>query len=179
MLGILRKFFKGDEAAERDARLIYDTLMTQARDRRFYGQGRIPDTLEGRLETLVMHIAPVMDALSSMGEQGQLLSQALFDTMRADFDTALREQGYSDSGVKRRIKPMIQRFYAGLDAYAKALREDDNEALEVAIATDLEDMPVKHAKSLADYLRSFRESLGQRSLGEIASARMTFPPLPL
>ena len=179
MLGLLRNFFKGDETAQRDARLIYDALMTQARDRRFYGPNRIPDSLEGRLEALVLHIAPVMSALAEKGEQGRLLSQALFDTMRADFDTALREQGYSDSGVKRRIKPMIQRFYAGLDAYSKSLSEADDEALINAISTDLEKMPRDYPDGLARYLRTFRESLTPLSLGDVASGRLTFPPLPL
>ena len=178
MLGLMQKFFRGDDAAARDASTIYATLMRQARSAEFYGNGRVPDTQAGRIEVLVLHLAPVMNVLATHGEQGQRLSQALFDTMKQDFDIALREEGYSDSGVKRRIKPMVQRFYSGLMAYAKAFDTDDQEALVSEISKDLEDTPDAFISKLASYARDLRLSLSSRSLGEIAQGQFTFPSLP-
>ena len=178
MLKLMQRFFRGDDAAARDASTIYATLMRQSRNAEFYGDRRVPDTQSGRIEVLVLHIAPLMNILATHGEQGKLLSQALFDTMKQDFDTALREEGYSDSGVKRRIKPMVQRFYSGLMAYGKAFDAGDHAELTSEIAKDLEDTPGVFVDKLAIYARDFRLSLSSRSLGDIAQGRFTFPSLP-
>ena len=49
------------------------------------------------------------------------LSQALYDVMIADFDVALREEGLSDTGVARRIKPLAKMFFSRAKAYADVL----------------------------------------------------------
>jgi cytochrome b pre-mRNA-processing protein 3 len=175
MMSLLKKFFSGNDAAKRDATKIYRALMEQSRNPSFYGDSRVPDNQTGRLEMLNMHMSPVLEALTHHGEQGQRLSQSLFDVMRDDLDVALREEGYSDSGVKRRIKPMVQRFYAGLKAYREALDNKDHEALRAAIEIDLEGPNHEALDKLAVYMRDFHAGLGERSLGEIASAAFSFP----
>ena len=178
MMGLLSKFFGGDDALTRDADRIYRALMDQSRNPAFYGGARVPDTQEGRLELLVLHVATVMQALRELGEDGKKLSQALFDTLKDDLDVALREEGYSDSGVKRRIKPMITRFYAGLKAYSEAFDAGDDAGLAAAINLDLEEMSADYAAALAAYARELLSGLRPRTLGEIASVDFAFPASP-
>jgi len=175
MMGFLNKFFGVEDPATRDATKIYRALMEQSRNPSFYGDQRVPDEQAGRLEMLNIHMSAVLEALTHHGEQGQRLSQSLFDVMRDDLDVALREEGYSDSGVKRRIKPMVQRFYAGLKAYRVALDAGDREALRDAIAIGLEEPNPKMLDRLAAYMHALHADLIKRSLGQIAMAEFSFP----
>lgn len=177
-MGLLARLFGGDDALTRDASRIYRALMDQSRQPAFYGEARIPDTQEGRLELLVLHIAIVMQALRGFGTDGRKLSQALFDVFKEDLEIALREEGYSDSGVKRRIKPLITRFYAGLKAYSEAFNANDQTALAQAINLDFEEMPESYARSLAGYARENLAGLNPRTLGEIATANFTMAAPP-
>lgn len=177
MIGLIRKVLGSESAAARDARTIYDHLMRQSRQAAFFGAQALPDTQIARLELLFLHITAVMKALGEHGEQGHLLSQALFDTMREDFDIALREEGYTDSGVKRRIKPMIQRFYADLASLTEAL-DVGPDAVAAALAVDLDDISREHLAALGHYAVAFSESLRGLSLGQIATAKFGFPAFP-
>jgi len=177
-MGLLSTLFGRDDAASRDAGRVYRALMDQSRNPQFFGKGCVPDTQEGRLELLVLHVAIVMQALRGLGVDGKQLSQALFDTLKDDLEIALREQGYSDSGVKRRIKPMITRFYAGLKAFSEAFEAGDDAALAASIKLDLEEMSESYARSLAGYARLFLASLHPHTLGEIASVAFDIPQPP-
>ena len=176
-LGLIRKILGGEDAARADAEHLYAALMAQSRQPAFYGAKRIPDSQEGRLEALFLHMAPVIHALRSFGEDGRRLAQALFDTMRQDFDTALREEGYTDSGVKRRIKPMIQRFYANLKSYTEAFEADAD--LADVLAVDLTETDGDYLGALGTYAKTFMSRLDALTLGEIAQARLPFPDPPL
>ena len=173
MISLLRKFFGSEDAAERDAGRIYQSAMAQSRNPVFYGDGAVPDTQEGRLELLNIHLSAVFAVLPKFGETGRRLSQALFDVMRDDLDVALREEGYTDSGVKRRIKPMIKRFYAGLKAYQSAY--GDIESLRDAIGIDLDQLDNEFQTDLTEYASALHSRLDALPLGDIASANFTYP----
>ena len=175
MLKRVRGIFNGDNAAERDAAYLYAALMEQSRDPAFYRDLGVPDTQEGRAEVLILHVAPVMHRLAQLRDNGKKLSQALFDALRENFDIGLREEGYTDSGVKRRIKPLIQRFYAGLAAYTKAFDSGGRTELRDAVATDLDGLGEAELDALAQYMRDFRARLDDAALGRIARARLDFP----
>ena len=67
----------------------------------------IPDTLDGRFDSLALHAALVIDRLRREPD-GEALSQAFFDAMFRHLDLTLREIGIQDLGVGRRIKIMAE-----------------------------------------------------------------------
>ena len=174
MAGLFKRILgKGDVALE-DAKVIYSKLMAQSRSPEFYGEGKVPDNYDGRIDLLTLHISAVLEALNKYGQQGERLSQAIYDVMRDDFEIAMREEGISDAGIKRRIKPMMQLFFTRIKTYFEALRSKSD--ISAILAQGLlkdgnEDFQIK----LGTYLTDFSKNLSDKSLGDIALGNFTFP----
>lgn len=176
-MGILSRFRGKMRSDVRDASRVYDRLMAQSRNPVFFGDERMPDSYDGRVEILNLHVSLMMKALSDHGETGQQLSQAVFDAMVDDFDIALREEGLTDSGVKRRIKPMIELFYARLKAFIEVEKgENFQSVIESGESNKLSDDALKvYAPKLAKYASEYALKLSTLSLSEIAQAKFEFP----
>jgi cytochrome b pre-mRNA-processing protein 3 len=90
---------------------LYGAAVAQARNPAFYVECRVPDTLDGRFDLIVLHLCLLIRRLRREGETGATLAQALFDTTFDDMDRSLREMGVGDLGVGRRVKAMASAFY--------------------------------------------------------------------
>ena len=182
---ILNRILNRNDSAAKDASRIYKVLMGQARLVEFYGPNKVPDNYDGRIDLLTLHIAVVLANLQPHGVQGQRLSQSVYDVMRDDFEVALREEGLSDAGIKRRIKPMMQLFFTRVKSYVEAL--DNTPELEGVIgagllsdvAKTLEAESKNHdfTQVLRQYTEAFHQELSKKSLGEIAMADFLCPKL--
>jgi len=179
-MGFFSKLFGRNDPAMEDASRIYKALMSQARQMAFYGEGKAPDNYDGRIDVLTLHIAVILETLSNHSEQGERLSQAIFDVMRDDFEIAMREEGLSDTGIKRRIKPMMQLFYTRVKAYVEALKsETAEEQLTSAFETGLlDENDSKFASELSIYSLEFQKTLENLSLGQIALVEFDLPMAP-
>lgn len=178
MMGFLSRFTGGRPAQIEDAELIYQALMRKSRQKRFFGEGRITDDYDGRVDFLTLHIAVVFKALRAFPEGPQrknadLLSQAIFDVMKDDFDIALREEGLSDKGVSKRIKPIMQFFYGRLKQYDDAIADmQDSDALETTLKDGLlSDSDDSFLQEVVTYISDFDKALKGRSLAYIAKAK--------
>ena len=181
-MGFFSKLLGRKDPAMEDAGRIYSKLMGQARQGAFYGDGKAPDNYDGRIDILTLHIAPILQALSDHGVQGERLSQALFDVMRDDFEVAMREEGLSDTGIKRRIKPMMQLFYTRVKTYVAALRSDTaqaelKQAFDEGLLSEV-DNEADYSKSLSLYTVELYGNLKNLSLGQIALANFDLPAAP-
>ena len=190
MAGLFSKLLGKKSQQMQDAERIYNVLLAQARKPAFYGEGRVPDTYDGRIDFLTLNIAVALRAIRPFGEDGRRLSQAIFDVMKDDFDVALREEGISDKGVAKRIKPMMKLFYTRLKAYDTALNSSDP-VLEIKTALAAGLLSQSHSKAetdqphnktveghddfamaLADYIVNWSKRLSEKTLGEIALCEM-------
>lgn len=178
-MGFFSKLLGRESHARRDAKLIYDKVMTQSRNPAFYGENRAPDNYDGRIDLLTLHLAPIMAAARRSGEQGELLSQELYEVMREDFDVALREEGLTDSSITHRIKPMIALFFTRAKAYTEALEVSADATLEDVLSAGLLKVvdDKDFASPLAVYLRRFQGNLSEKTLGELATGAFDFPAL--
>ena len=95
MTGFMRRLFGKNNVALEDAQKIYAAVMKQSRLPKFYGDQQVADNYDGRIDFLTLHISVVLKALNKHGSQGQLLSQAIYDVMRDDFEVAMREERIS------------------------------------------------------------------------------------
>lgn len=176
-MGLFDRLMGRDLPERRDARRIYLRLMEQARTPAFFGEGRFADDFDGRIDMIALHLTLIMERLRSEGADGTLLNQALFDEMKDDFEVALREEGISDTGVKRRIKPMIGHFYDRLKTYTDALKaENPQKTLADSFVLDKNDEnPSAFALKMADYSLDWLKDMGDLSMKQITSARFSFP----
>ena len=158
---------KGLAARKREAGRLYDALVSRARERVFFAQFGIADSLDGRFDLLVFHAWLALKELKDGA-----LAQALTDTIFTGFDEALREQGAGDMGIGHRLKAMANAFYGRLGAYEAARNEQE---LALALAKNLwrGGEADARAQALAGYAARARQSLA-RSLPDT----LDFGPLP-
>lgn len=179
-MGFFDKIMGRDLPERRDARRIYFRILEQARQPEFFGDGRYADDFDGRIDTIALHMSIMMARLRDEDADGRLLNQALFDEMKDDFEVSLREEGISDTGVKRRIKPMIGHFYDRLKHYTDALASDSPEeamAEAIVVPRSEDGTPSAFGRKVAVYAVTWLKELRALPMKSITSRRFFFPEL--
>jgi cytochrome b pre-mRNA-processing protein 3 len=118
---------KPDEAF---AAALYARTAGDSRAPELFEACAIPDTLDGRFDSLALHAALVIDRLRREPD-GEQLAQGFFDAMFRHLDLTLREIGVQDLGVGRRIKIMAEGLHGRALAYRTALAGDQAALAEV------------------------------------------------
>lgn len=109
---------------------VYRRVAEQARAPELFVDCGIPDTLEGRFDSLALHAALMIDRLRREPD-GDDLAQAFFDAMFKHLDLTLREIGIQDLGVGRRIKIMAEGLHGRALAYREALNGGETPLADV------------------------------------------------
>ena len=104
---------------------LYGAIVAQARLPVFYLDYRVPDTVNGRLDLLMLHLALTYERLSQGGEGPRAVGQALFDRFCRDMDDHLREQGVSDLKVPKEVRGVGAAFFGRHGTYLTALQAGD------------------------------------------------------
>jgi cytochrome b pre-mRNA-processing protein 3 len=115
---------------------LYGTIVAQARLPCFYREYGVPDTVDGRFDLLVLHLAFVLDRLA---EDAALrhLGQAIFDLFCKDMDHNLREMGVGDLSVPKEMQRIGAAFYGRAQVYRAALGAPGGDALAVALRRNI------------------------------------------
>lgn len=119
------------------AHALYLELVALAREPGFYLDGAVPDTNDGRLEMVGLHVALAMRRLAREGRPGRDLAQALVELMFDDVDRNLRELGVSDLAVGRKVKDIVASFRGRAAALEAALAAGDRDALATMLLRNL------------------------------------------
>ena len=72
---------------------LYGTIVAQARAPAFYQIYRVPDTVNGRLEMIMLHAVLLLARLESEAAPVRRLGQELFDAFCRDMDAACARWG--------------------------------------------------------------------------------------
>src|SRR5262249_28721591 len=118
---------------ERTIAALYGAIVAQARLPAFYAGYGVPDTVTGRFDMVVLHVALMVFRLRGPAAL-VALGQGVFDTFCADLDDNLREMGVSDIGVPRQMRKVGEAFYGRARAYEEALAANNDEALATVLA---------------------------------------------
>jgi cytochrome b pre-mRNA-processing protein 3 len=112
---------------------LYGTIVAQARAPAFYQIYGVPDTVNGRLEMVVLHAVLLLRRLEREPPPLRALGQGLFDRFCRDMDDSMREMGVGDLAVPRRMRRIGAAFYGRQAAYRAALEAFDQRALAAAL----------------------------------------------
>lgn len=156
-------------------RALYGVIVAQARLPAFYRAYGVPDTVEGRFDMIVLHVALFFRRVRAE-EEVRALGQGVFDAFCLDMDHNLREMGVSDVRLPKRMGEFGAAFYGRAASYDRALADDD-EALAAALAKNVlaaEGVP-DGAKRLAAYVREAVRGLDRQDSARIAGAVLDFP----
>jgi cytochrome b pre-mRNA-processing protein 3 len=155
---------------------LYGMIVAQARLPCFYRDYGVADTVNGRFDLLVMHLALVVDRLMPDPALREL-GQGLFDRFCRDMDDNLREIGISDLKVPKEMRRMGEAFYGRAQAYQAALAAADDRALVEAVTRNIYGGSPKPAAAgrLAAYMRAAVRQLAAQGGAALAGGALTWP----
>ena len=162
--------WRSRRAHRRSAVRLYAAIVEQARVPVLYQVHRVPDTLDGRFDMLVLHAFLVFRRLRALGPQGEQLAQVTFDRLIEDMDRNLREIGVGDLSVGKKVKVMARAFYGRVAAYQGGMdgtRDDLVEALRRNAYRGDDDAP---AAGLADYVIAIARAIDALPFAVFAAA---------
>src|ERR1700722_11434597 len=181
---ILARFRRNSQAPTIHA--LYGAIVAQARSVAFYADYRVPDTVEGRFDLIVLHLVLLLNRLGRGAEVGRdlgqeplgqkLLGQELFDAFCRDLDANLREMGVGDLAVPKRMQAFAEAFYGRQAAYLAALDAADERVFEKALALNI--FPAGNAAGaiqLARYGRAAVVRLDAQNDGALTRGEVVFP----
>lgn len=154
---------------------LYGMIVAQARLPVFYRDYAVADTVNGRFDLIVLHLALVLDRLTVDGQLDPA-GQAVFDRFCQDMDDNLREMGISDLKVPKEMKRMGQAFYGRSKAYLDAL--GDRRALVSALTRNIyggAPSAYEAAPRLADYVVAAAAALKAQDFAAVAAGAVQFP----
>ncbi len=181
MLGWLR----GKAELRRTGHQLYERIVAQARMPSLYEQCGVPDTMEGRLEMILLHVVLVLERLKPEGPMGQQLGQQVMEQLVADMDDALRRIGYGDDSIAGRLPRLGAALGERAHDYGAAfVTAEPRDALEAALLAHIyrpvdavaSSVAIPLALRLADYVRWCRSLLAGAKSADILAGRVAFPP---
>lgn len=168
-------FGKTRPGSARTIGTIYGMIVAQARKPEFYRDFKVPDTVEGRFDLVVLHLWMVVRRLSSEPE-GAKLAQGLFDHFCEDMDANLREMGVGDLTVPKRMQAFGEAFYGRSVAYDGAFAEGKDALARALCKNVFSGREPDQATRLAGYVMSSIAQLAQSDIAAITAGRMQFAP---
>ncbi len=156
---------------------LYGMIVAQARLPCFYRDYAVADTVNGRFELIVLHLALVLDRLAQDSVL-RTLGQGVFDRFCRDMDQNLREMGVGDLKVPEEMQRMGEAFYGRQAVYRAALAADSGPALVDAVTRNIyggSPSSAAAAVRLAAYIRVAVVDLTAQGSISLAAGELRFP----
>ncbi|HEY5225475.1 MAG TPA: ubiquinol-cytochrome C chaperone family protein [Methylovirgula sp.] len=151
---------------------LHSEIIAAARDPVLFTDYGIPDTVDGRFESTVLHASLVLRRLKALPAPGPDIGQDLADAVFRHFDIALREIGISDTRVPKQMKTMAEAFFGRATAYHEALAKGVL-ALSQALSRNVYDGS-DDGERLAHYVMRLDASLAAATLPQFLSGSIPF-----
>lgn len=184
MLGWL----KGKTELRRTGHQLYERIVAQARQPGLYEACAVPDSMDGRLEMILLHVVLILDRLKPEGPRGQRLGQQVMERMVADMDDALRRIGLGDDSIAGRLPKLGAALAERARDYGAAFEtaaDGPGDALENALlahvyrpsGTVAATLAIPPAMHLAGYVRRARAALAAVPPTVILEGEAAFAPV--
>jgi cytochrome b pre-mRNA-processing protein 3 len=154
---------------------LYGMIVAQARMRCFYRDYAVADTVNGRFDLIVLHMAMALDRLFQDAALRDL-GQGVFDLFCQDMDQNLREMGIGDLGVPKHMRRMGEAFYGRAQAYRDAMADSNPRVLAEAVERNIyTGSHTAEAARLAAYMREAVRDLAAQDSAVLAGGAIRFP----
>ena len=100
---------------------IYQNIVKISRSKFFYLNLRLRDDFETRFDLILFHAFIIFYYYKNLKKGKSSISQELFDFMFSDFENNLREMGFGDIAVNKKMKVFITAFYGRIAQYSKGV----------------------------------------------------------
>lgn len=152
---------------------LFARVAEASRQPALYLAGGIPDTFEGRFESLTLHVFLVLRRLRELPAPAAELAQEFTDASFAYLELGFRNGGISDIAVPKRMKKIAQSFYGRIQAYENALDAAEPATLIEALRRNAS--PGEGAAVLAAYMKQAQSALAARDLDRLLNDAELFP----
>lgn len=162
------------------AAALYAAAVAAAREPFLFAGLGIPDTVDGRFDSVTLFVALLIERLRLAPAPGPALAQAVFDAMFRDMDRTLREMGVGDPSMARRMKAMWNAFHGRALAYRAALAAGEAAGLAAALARNVwrGAPPVGAAEALAERVLAEARHLAAQPFEVFVAGTAGFLPRP-
>ncbi len=116
-------FFK---KKDNQVQLIYQNIIEISRSKFFYLDLDLRDDFETRFDLIIFHAFVIFFYYKNLNNKVSNISQDLFDIMFDDFENNLREMGFGDIAVNKKMKVFISAFYGRIAQYSKGIEDYRN-----------------------------------------------------
>jgi len=120
---------------------IYQNIVEISRSKFFYIDYGLEDSFETRFDLIILHAFIIFYYYKANHIKKSAIPQNLFDYMFNDFENNLREMGFGDIAVNKKMKLFIRAFYGRLSQYNKGIdlakNDNDKSLLEKAILNNI------------------------------------------
>jgi cytochrome b pre-mRNA-processing protein 3 len=115
-MGLLSRLF-GDRRDRSDLMPLYNAVVAEARRPDWYARALVPDSMDGRFDMVALVLSLVLLRLEREGEAGKLPSVLLTEVFIDDMDGTMREVGFGDLVVGKRVGGIMGMLGGRLGAY--------------------------------------------------------------
>ena len=111
-------FFK---KKDKQVKIIYQNIIEISRSKFFYLDLKLSDDFETRFDLIIFHAFIIFFYYKNLNNKTSTIPQNLFDLMFSDFENNLREMGFGDIAVNKKMKVFITAFYGRIAQYSKGI----------------------------------------------------------
>ena len=151
-------FFK---KKDKQVAVIYQNIVKISRSKYFYLDFKLSDDFETRFDLIIFHAFIIFFYYKNLNNKESTISQDLFDLMFTDFENNLREMGFGDIAVNKKMKVFITAFYGRIAQYSKSIeiyrRDGDKSLLQQTILNNI----YKGNKQLNQYIDFFIDYMSE------------------
>lgn len=152
---------------------LYRAIVAQARHPALYVEHRVPDTVEGRFEMIVLHLVLVFNRLKTGTRDDVGLAQGALDLFFTEVDHQMRQMGVGDLSVPKKMKKVGEAWTGRSRAYDDVL--DQADAAEIAQALTRNVPGDMAAERLASYVLAARSALAATPSEAVAKGEAAWP----
>ena len=162
------------EKRQREALLpLYTAIVAEGRDPAWYREGGVPDTLDGRFDTIAAILSLVLLRLEREGEAARRESVLLTEIFVEDMDGTLRQIGIGDMMVGKHVGKIMGALGGRLGAFRAAFAGE--RTLDEAVRRNIfRDAPPDEEKvaAVSRRLRAMHERLETADLQSLLGGEL-------
>ena len=152
---------------------LHGSVAAASRAPGLYASLGVPDTVEGRFESLCLHAVLALRSLRRLPPPADDVAQDFVNHLFRQLEASLREMGVGDISVPKRMKRLAQAFYGRAAAYDTALDRGERDALALVLGRNV--LGGEAASGLAAYALAADRELAGRNLDALLSGGVPFP----
>ncbi len=179
-------FFSKPKNFQQIVQEIYQNIVERSRSKFFYLNLDIQDDIESRFDLIIIHAFMIFYYFKKLDDNRNQYAQSLFDTMFNDFDNNLREMGFGDIAVNKKMKVFITAFYGRISQYSigmdNILNINNFEVFNKAIKNNIykgRDTNLIQEKFFKNYIVDNIRDFNRNSIEKNLKNKFSFINLPL